>query len=105
MKTPRGETLRRRPEESTEQQESIAKFSCSNLININLVINNMRNVNFSYTLETRGKSNQAKANQIQFFLTEPLFVNVYGAPESIPPAYAAWRAGTTNRAGNRFLGS
>ncbi len=44
--------------------------------------------------------------------TEPVFVNVYGDQESIPPAYAASRAGTTNRvvvparqAGNRFLGS
>ncbi len=49
---------------------------------------------------------------------EPVFVNVYGAlgidsEESIPSAYVAWRAGTTNRvavpparkAGNRFLGS
>jgi hypothetical protein len=43
---------------------------------------------------------------------EPVFVNVYGAQESIPPAYVAWWAGTTNRvvvpdclAGNRFLGS
>ncbi len=45
----------------------------------------------------------------------PVFVNVYGAQESLPPAYdAVWRAGTTNRAvvvvlarqaGNRFLGS
>jgi hypothetical protein len=42
---------------------------------------------------------------------EPEFVNVYGAQESIPPAYVAWRAGTSNRfvvlvldrqAGNRF---
>jgi hypothetical protein len=50
--------------------------------------------------------------------TEYIFVNVYGAEESIPrkesipPAYVAWRAGTTNRvviparpAGNRFLNS
>ncbi len=48
--------------------------------------------------------------------TEPVFVNVYGVQESIPketipPAYVAWQAGTTNRvvvparqAGNRFLG-
>ncbi len=43
---------------------------------------------------------------------EPVFVNVYGAQESIPPAYVAWLAGTTNRvvvtarqARNRFLGS
>ncbi len=43
--------------------------------------------------------------------TEPVFVNVYGAQESISPAYVAWRASTTNRAvaparqaGNRFLG-
>jgi hypothetical protein len=43
---------------------------------------------------------------------EPVFVNVDGAQESIPPAYVAWRAGTTYRvvvparkAGNRFLGS
>ncbi len=25
--------------------------------------------------------------------SEPVFVNVYGAQESIPPAYVAWRAG------------
>jgi hypothetical protein len=44
--------------------------------------------------------------------TEPVFVNVYGAQESIPPAYVVWRAGMSNRvvvparqAGNRFLGS
>jgi hypothetical protein len=44
--------------------------------------------------------------------SEPVFVNVYGANESIPPACVDWRAGTTNRvivparqAGNRFLGS
>ncbi len=43
---------------------------------------------------------------------EPVFGNVYGAKESIRPAYVAWRAGTSNRvvvlvrqAGNRFLGS
>jgi hypothetical protein len=43
---------------------------------------------------------------------EPVFVNVQGAQESIPPAYVAWRAGMTNRVvvpirqtGNRFLGS
>ncbi len=42
---------------------------------------------------------------------EPGFVNVYRAQESIPPAHAAWRAGTTSRvkvpasqAWNRFLG-
>ncbi len=42
-------------------------------------------------------------------LSEPVFVNVYGAQESISPAYVAWRASTTNRvisparqAGNRF---
>ena len=42
---------------------------------------------------------------------EPVFVNVQGAQESIPPAYVAWRAGPTNRVvvparstGNRFLG-
>jgi hypothetical protein len=29
---------------------------------------------------------------------EPVFVNLYGAQESIPPAYAARRAGMTNRA-------
>jgi hypothetical protein len=28
---------------------------------------------------------------------EPVFVNVYGAQESIPPAYVALRAGTTKR--------
>ncbi len=44
--------------------------------------------------------------------TEPVFVNVYGAQESIMPAYVASQAGTTNsvvvlscQAGNRFLGS
>ncbi len=44
--------------------------------------------------------------------TEPVFVNVQGAQESIPPDYVAWRAGTTykvvvlaRQAGNRFLGS
>jgi hypothetical protein len=50
--------------------------------------------------------------------TEPEFVNVYGAQESIlrnrfrQPMYIAWRAGALNRvvvparhAGNRFLGS
>jgi hypothetical protein len=43
---------------------------------------------------------------------EPVFVNVYGAQESIPPAYVAWREGTSNmvvlpahQAGNRLLGS
>ena len=28
---------------------------------------------------------------------EPVFLNVYGAQESIPPAYVAWRAGTANK--------
>ncbi len=28
---------------------------------------------------------------------EPVFVNVSGAQESIPPAFVAWQAGTTNR--------
>ncbi len=45
--------------------------------------------------------------------TESVFVNVKGDQESTPPAYVAWRAGTTNRvvrtgrrkAENRFLGS
>ncbi len=44
--------------------------------------------------------------------TEPEFVNVQGAEESIPPGYVAWRVGTFKRvvvpaiqAGNRFLGS
>jgi hypothetical protein len=44
--------------------------------------------------------------------SEPVYVNVYGVQESIPPAYVAWRLGTTNRvvvppcqAENRFLGS
>ncbi len=43
--------------------------------------------------------------------TEPVFVSIYGAQESIPPAYAAWRASTKNsavvparEARNRFLG-
>jgi hypothetical protein len=42
---------------------------------------------------------------------EPEFVTVLGAQESIPPAFVAWRAGTSNRvivparqAGNRFMG-
>ncbi len=33
-----------------------------------------------------------------FFLftpPEPEFINFYGVHESIPPAYVAWRAGTT----------
>jgi hypothetical protein len=58
----------------------------------------------------RRLSNSCK---IQTFLqSEPVFVNIYGAQESILPAYVAWRASTTNRvvvptrqAGNRFLGS
>ncbi len=29
--------------------------------------------------------------------SEPVFVNFYGAQESIPPDYVAWRTGTTNR--------
>ncbi len=48
----------------------------------------------------------------QYLAQEPVFVIVYGAQESIPPAFVAWRAGTTNRAavparqaGNRFSGS
>ncbi len=43
---------------------------------------------------------------------EPIFVKVFGAQESIPPAYEAWRASTRDRvvvlarqAGNRFLES
>ncbi len=45
---------------------------------------------------------------------EPVFVNVYGAQESTPPGYVAWRAGIRQiqrvavspcQAGNRFLGS
>jgi hypothetical protein len=28
--------------------------------------------------------------------TEPVFANVYAVQGSIPPAYVAWRAGTTN---------
>jgi hypothetical protein len=31
------------------------------------------------------------------FRPEPVFVNVYGAKELIPPAYVAWRADTTNK--------
>ncbi len=55
---------------------------------------------------------------LQYPHSEPVFGNVEGAQQSIPrkesiaPAYAAWRAGTTDRvvvpacpAGNRFLGS
>jgi hypothetical protein len=45
-------------------------------------------------------------------VSEAVFVNVYGAKESIPLAYVARRANTTNRvfvparqAGNRFLGT
>ncbi len=30
---------------------------------------------------------------------EPVFVNINGAQESIPPFFAAWKAGTTNRVG------
>jgi len=44
--------------------------------------------------------------------TEPVFFNVQGAQESIPPAYVAWLTGTPNRvvvparqADNRFLSS
>jgi hypothetical protein len=44
--------------------------------------------------------------------TEPVFVYVYGAQKSIPPAYVAWPAGMTNRVvvparqdGIRFMGS
>ncbi len=48
--------------------------------------------------------------------TDPVFVNIKGAqesiPKSIPQAYVAWWAGTSNsvvvptrQAGNRFLGS
>jgi hypothetical protein len=44
--------------------------------------------------------------------TESVFVHVFGAQESIPPACVTWRTSTTNRvvvpareAGNRFLGS
>ncbi len=44
--------------------------------------------------------------------SEPVFVNVRGAQESIPLAYVIWQASTTNRvvfparqAGNRFLGT
>ncbi len=48
------------------------------------------------------------------FPSEAVFLNVYGALESISPAYvySLWLAGTTNgvvvparQAGNRFLGS
>jgi hypothetical protein len=35
--------------------------------------------------------------------SEPVFLNVYGAQESIPPAYVAW--GPARHAGNSFLGS
>jgi hypothetical protein len=54
--------------------------------------------------------NAGNSKGIGSFSSEPVFVNVYGATgidsvESILPAYVAWRAGTTNRAGNRFLGS
>ncbi len=44
--------------------------------------------------------------------SEPEFVNLKGAQESIPATYVAWRAGTSKRvvvparkAGNQFLGS
>ncbi len=47
---------------------------------------------------------------IKLIDNEHEFVNVYGAQESIPLAYVAWRGGTPNRvvvpacqAGNRFL--
>jgi hypothetical protein len=32
---------------------------------------------------------------LYFAKTEPEFLNLYGAQESIPPGYVAWRAGTT----------
>jgi hypothetical protein len=32
----------------------------------------------------------------KLYSTEPEFVNVSGAQESIPPAYVVWRAGTSN---------
>jgi ankyrin repeat protein len=54
----------------------------------------------------------AVRNRSEEVTPEPVFVDVYGAQESIPPANVAWRPGTTNRvvvparqAGNRFLGS
>ncbi len=52
------------------------------------------------------------SNGYRIFIFEPEFVNVFGAQESIPLAYVAWLARTSNRvvlsarqAGNRFLGS
>jgi hypothetical protein len=36
---------------------------------------------------------------VQIEETEPIFVHVYGAQESIPPAYVAWRSGTTKEIG------
>jgi hypothetical protein len=34
-------------------------------------------------------------------MPETVFVNVYGAQESISPTYVAWRASTTNRVAYR----
>jgi hypothetical protein len=57
-------------------------------------------------------NSKAENSTIEQKPAEPVFVNVCGAKKSTPPAYVAWRTGTTNRivvpahqAGNRFLGS
>ncbi len=54
----------------------------------------------------------AVRNRSEEVTPEPVFVDVYGAQEPIPPAFVVWRLGTTNRVvilarqvGNRFLGS
>jgi hypothetical protein len=35
-----------------------------------------------------------RKNMSPILYTEPIFLNVYGAKELIPPAYVAWWAGT-----------
>ncbi len=63
-------------------------------------------------LEGRGEEGMIWNEMEATGWSEPVFVNVYGAQESIPPAYVVWQAETTKRvleparqAGNRFLGS
>jgi hypothetical protein len=64
-----------------------------------------KNSRFSRPIPSNGRRN----GFARVSYSEPVFVNVYGAQESISPAYVAWRAGTKNRvvvrqARNRFLG-
>ncbi len=63
-------------------------------------------------LEGRGEEGMICTEMEATSWSEHVFVDVYGAQESIPPAYVAWQAGTTNmvivparQAGNLFLGS